>query len=78
VPIYELGKLADGRWYYTMREVRGRSLGVVIREVHGDARDAGHWVPTSSGWTFRAWSTRSCACAKPSRTRTAAAWCIAI
>jgi serine/threonine protein kinase/formylglycine-generating enzyme required for sulfatase activity len=53
VPIHELGKLADGRWYYTMREVRGRSLGVVIREVHGDARDAGQWVATSSGWTFR-------------------------
>ncbi len=53
VPIHDLGQLADGRWYYTMREVRGRSLGEVIREVHGDARDAGHWVATSSGWTFR-------------------------
>jgi serine/threonine-protein kinase len=53
VPIHELGKLADGRWYYTMREVKGRSLGVVIREVHAASRPAGHWVATASGWTFR-------------------------
>ncbi len=53
VPIHELGKLADGRWYYTMREVRGRSLGVVIREVHSAAREVGQWVSTASGWTFR-------------------------
>jgi eukaryotic-like serine/threonine-protein kinase len=53
VPIHELGTLADGRWYYTMREVKGRSLGGVIHEVHAAAREAGQWVATETGWTFR-------------------------
>jgi serine/threonine-protein kinase len=53
LPLYDLGKLADGRLFYLMREVRGRSLGVVIREVHQSAREEGKWIATSSGWTFR-------------------------
>ncbi len=36
VPIHELGEDEEGRTYYTMRLVKGRELGEVIREVHGD------------------------------------------
>ncbi|MCB9760708.1 MAG: SUMF1/EgtB/PvdO family nonheme iron enzyme [Alphaproteobacteria bacterium] len=32
VPVYELGRLEDGRVWFTMREVRGRTLRAVIRD----------------------------------------------
>lgn len=35
VPVYALGHLSDGRPYYTMEEVRGRTLKEVLEEVHG-------------------------------------------
>lgn len=35
IAVYEQGRLPDGRLYYTMREVRGRTLQQVLREVHG-------------------------------------------
>ncbi len=34
VPIHELGTDAEGRTYYTMRLVKGREFGQVIREIH--------------------------------------------
>jgi serine/threonine-protein kinase len=34
VPVHDLGWLPDGRWWYTMEEVRGRGLGDVIAEFH--------------------------------------------
>ena len=37
VPVYEVGRRADGSLYYTMRLVRGRSLASAIREA-GDLR----------------------------------------
>lgn len=52
VPVHELGQLADGRLYFTMKEVRGRTLGEVIQEVH-DASAGGEWREAPSGWTFR-------------------------
>jgi serine/threonine-protein kinase len=52
VPVHELGRLPDGRLYFTMAEVRGRTLGEVISEVHrASAWDT--WEPGTSGWTFR-------------------------
>ncbi len=51
VPVHELGRLADGRLYFTMKEIQGRTLLEVIREVHGSSRE--RWVTTSTGWTFR-------------------------
>ena len=48
VPVHDWGQLADGRLWFTMREIRGRTLGEVIAEVH--AAGAGE---TGSGWTFR-------------------------
>lgn len=52
VPVHELGRLPDGRFYFTMKEIRGRTLAEVITEVHQAAR-GGVWEATASGWTFR-------------------------
>ncbi len=52
VPVHELGRLPDGRFYFTMKEIRGRTLAEIIAEVHLAAR-GGTWEPTPSGWTFR-------------------------
>ena len=40
VPVHELGTLADGRRYFTMKEVRGTTLKHVIVDVH---RGRGEW-----------------------------------
>lgn len=52
IPVYDLGRLADGRAYYTMREVRGRTLAGLIQEVHA-AATGDVWRPSADGWTFR-------------------------
>ena len=52
VPVHELGRLPDGRLYYTMKEVRGDTLSDVIRDVHAASGPAG-WSASASGWTFR-------------------------
>ncbi len=57
IPVHELGQLPDGRNFFTMKEVRGRTLSDVISEVHA-ASDGGRWAsPTAAvgapGWTFR-------------------------
>ncbi len=56
VPVHELGRLPDGRAYFTMREIRGRTLKEVIAAVH-DASRGGRWraAPAEDGrpgWTF--------------------------
>ena len=48
VPVFELGRLEDGRLYYTMREVAGRNLAEVAAEVYSALP-----VPSPSGWTVR-------------------------
>lgn len=42
-PIYDGGRLADGRPWFTMKEVRGQTLGELIREAHagGTPSEAG-------------------------------------
>lgn len=52
VPLYERGQLPDGRLYFTMKEVNGRTLGDVILSLHA-ASTADAWLPDSQGWTFR-------------------------
>ncbi len=37
VPIYEAGRLADGRLYYTMREIHGETLHDAVNHAHGTA-----------------------------------------
>ena len=50
--MHDVGQLPDGRYFYTMKEVRGRDLGHVIAKVHTASRD-GIWRADESGWTFR-------------------------
>jgi serine/threonine protein kinase/formylglycine-generating enzyme required for sulfatase activity len=50
VPVYGYGRLPDGRPYFTMKEIRGRSLLEVIEELH--AASDGTWGTTPSGWTL--------------------------
>ena len=52
VPVHELGSLPDGRLYFTMAQVRGRTLSDVIAEVHRSS-SADTWRPGVTGWTFR-------------------------
>ena len=52
VPVHELGELPDGRPYFTMKEVQGRTFKAVIREVHAASTPEG-WAPAASGWTLR-------------------------
>jgi serine/threonine-protein kinase len=52
VGVYDNGRLDDGRLWFTMREVRGRTFGAVIDEVHAAAGREG-FRETASGWTFR-------------------------
>ncbi|MCB9781187.1 MAG: SUMF1/EgtB/PvdO family nonheme iron enzyme [Alphaproteobacteria bacterium] len=52
VPVYEAGRLADGRLYFTMQEVRGRTLDLVIDEVH-QSSGPDQWSTTRDGWSLR-------------------------
>ena len=51
LPVHDLGQLPDGRLWFTMKEVRGRTLGEAIRDLH--AASPAHWGRPSSGWTLR-------------------------
>lgn len=50
VPVHELGWLPDERLYFTMQEVRGRTMASVIASVH--AASTYGWAE-AGGWTFR-------------------------
>jgi len=52
VALHDRGELADHRLWFTMKEVRGRTLGAVIEELHA-AKTARAFAQTPSGWTFR-------------------------
>lgn len=52
VALYDRGELADGRLWFTMKEVRGRTLREVIDELHAK-KTAEAFGATDSGWTFR-------------------------
>ncbi len=52
VPVHDSGSLTDGRLWFTMREVRGRTLAQVIRSVHRVSGDSS-WRATEGGWTLR-------------------------
>ncbi|MCB9697464.1 MAG: SUMF1/EgtB/PvdO family nonheme iron enzyme [Alphaproteobacteria bacterium] len=51
VPVHDLGTLPDGRLWFTMMEVRGRTLTQVIEEVHAASTD--RWEAGPSGWTLQ-------------------------
>ncbi|MFW5966750.1 MAG: serine/threonine protein kinase, partial [Persicimonas sp.] len=50
--VHELGRLADGRLYFTMREVQGRTLDEAIEDVHRDF-DGDLLAESESGWSLR-------------------------
>ena len=52
IPVHHVGLLPDGRLYYTMPVVEGRTLSEAVREVHEAVTD-GAWHPTPAGLTFR-------------------------
>jgi serine/threonine-protein kinase len=43
VPVHELGRLPDGRFYFTMKKINGQTLSAVIRAVHGIRPDQTDW-----------------------------------
>jgi len=51
VPVHDIGTLPDGRVWFTMKEVQGRTLQDVVSEVH--AVSAYRWETGATGWTFR-------------------------
>ncbi|MCB9674785.1 MAG: SUMF1/EgtB/PvdO family nonheme iron enzyme [Alphaproteobacteria bacterium] len=48
IPVHDLGRLDDARMWFTMKEVRGRTLAELIEEVHRDWR-----LGRERSWTFR-------------------------
>ncbi|MFT4627768.1 MAG: serine/threonine protein kinase [Myxococcota bacterium] len=52
VPVHEFGVLDDGRLFYTMQEVKGRTLAEVITEVHAGK------APVDQGGGHVQWSLR--------------------
>ncbi|MCB9761823.1 MAG: SUMF1/EgtB/PvdO family nonheme iron enzyme [Alphaproteobacteria bacterium] len=52
MPIHEQGTLPDGRPFYTMPCVRGRTLGDTVASLHAVSGPEG-WGETASGWTLR-------------------------
>jgi serine/threonine-protein kinase len=52
VAVHDHGELDDGRLWFTMKEVRGRTLGEVIAEVHA-ASSVDGFREAPSEWTFR-------------------------
>lgn len=52
VSVHDRGELANGRLWFTMKEIRGTTLREVIDELHATA-DVHGFNTTGSGWTFR-------------------------
>ncbi|MEL6343396.1 MAG: protein kinase [Myxococcota bacterium] len=52
VPVHATGVLADGRRYFTMREVSGRTLREVVYGIHAGS-SADRWERTADGWSLR-------------------------
>ena len=52
VPVHELGQLDDGRYYFTMQEIKGEPLSTIIAAVH-QASNEERWESSTDGWTLR-------------------------
>ncbi len=53
VPVYEIGTLPDGRYYFTMQEIRGRLFTEAIAEVHRTSNGVGRWATSPGGWSLQ-------------------------
>ena len=53
IPVHDVGQLPDRRVYFTMQEVRGRTLKAAIQEVHAASLKHGSREAAPSGWTRR-------------------------
>ncbi len=51
IPVYDIGRLPDGRIYFTTPVVHGQTLSDFIKQVH-DASPEDAWAPADSGWNF--------------------------
>ncbi len=51
IPVHELWQLPDGAHYFTMQEVRGRTLSEVIAQVHARTGE-GRWGAAPDGWSL--------------------------
>ena len=47
IPVHDVGRLEDGRLWFTMKEVQGRTLQDLITQVHRDWR-----LGREGPWTF--------------------------
>jgi serine/threonine-protein kinase len=52
VPVHELGTLEDGRVFFTMELVQGRTLSRIMDALHAETRRLGHWGD-AEGFSFR-------------------------
>ncbi|MEC7987085.1 MAG: tetratricopeptide repeat protein, partial [Myxococcota bacterium] len=52
LPVHELGKLPDGRYYFTMKEVKGTEFTQWIHDVH-KASEEHRWLASEDGISFR-------------------------
>ena len=52
VPLHDLGRLPDGRIYFTMKEVEGESLSALIKALHA-RREGAAWPGEGDPWSLR-------------------------
>lgn len=52
VPVHDLGQLEDGRWWFTMKEILGRTYDDALNELHRLASPEG-WPNQAGGLSFR-------------------------
>lgn len=52
VPVYQLGQLPDGRFFFTMKEIIGRTYADILNEFWALPADT-RWKGSASGWNFR-------------------------
>jgi len=50
VPVHDMGRLPDGRFWFTMKEVSGKTFSEVIQEVHSVSTL--RWETARSGWNL--------------------------
>jgi serine/threonine-protein kinase len=51
VPVHELGRMPDGRPWFTMDVIRGEAFHLLVHRVH-TASSAGAWATTEDGWSL--------------------------